>query len=57
VFRHHHREAQIVHQASQRAQDLFSRGGIEGGCRFVEDQQPRRRSQNGSDCDALLLTT
>ena len=55
VLGHHHGQAEVVHQAGQRTEDLFGRGRIEGRGRLVEHQQPRRRGQDRPDGHPLLL--
>jgi len=57
VFCHQHGQTQIVHESGQSIEHFFGRGGIEGGGRFVEHQDPWGRREHGADRHPLLLPT
>ena len=43
VLGQQHGDAEVVHQAGERGEDVLGRGGVEGGGRLVEHQHPGRR--------------
>ena len=55
VFGHHHRDAEVVHEAGDRREHLFGRGGIEGGGGLVEHEHLRVCGEHGADGDPLQL--
>ena len=57
MFGDEHRDTEIVDQAGERGQDLFSGGRIERRGRFVEHEHTRSGGQDRTDRHALLLTT